>query len=219
MVTKPELPAAHKVDVKAPELDQVIEQVKIEFPTSGPKRPKDDPVVGNLSSGSPAASKASAPSNKIQTGGFGDPNGIQGPGNPNRTPTINSAGSPILPGGPGSSTGNGQPNSTREMVAGSSRNEAPKGGGGSSPVSILGRPNPLYSAEGRSLRVEGEVVLEVVFLASGQVQITRVLKGLGHGLDEAAIQAAKQIRFTPAVRDGQAYDTPARVKIDFRLAA
>jgi TonB family protein len=66
--------------------------------------------------------------------------------------------------------------------------------------------------------MEGDVVLEVVFLASGQVQVIRVVSGLGHGLDEAAIQAAKQIHFRPAKRDGLPVDSPARVRIEFRLA-
>jgi len=62
------------------------------------------------------------------------------------------------------------------------------------------------------------VVLEVIFLASGQMEVVRVVSGLGHGLDEAAIQAAKQIRFRPAKHDGQPIDFPARVRIAFRLA-
>ena len=61
-------------------------------------------------------------------------------------------------------------------------------------------------------------MLEVVFLASGQIQVVRVVSGLGHGLDEAAIAAAKQIRFNPAKRNGQAVDFPARVRIEFRLS-
>ena len=45
-----------------------------------------------------------------------------------------------------------------------------------------------------------------------------VVSGLGHGLDEAAVQAAQQIKFKPAKRDGQPVDFPARVRIEFRLA-
>jgi TonB family protein len=85
-------------------------------------------------------------------------------------------------------------------------------------VDILNKPNPAYSSEGRTLKIEGDVVLGVVFLASGQMQVTRVVSSLGHGLDEAAIQAAKQIRFRPAKRDGQPVHFPARVRTGFRLA-
>jgi len=160
-----------------------------------------------------------APVNKVQTGGFGDPNGIPGPGNPNRGANINQAGSPLLPGGPGYGNGSGGARGIRGAVAAAEpKRNAPGTGGGNTGVDILDKPNPVYSTEARTLRVEGDVVLEVVFLASGQVQVTRVVSGLGHGLDEAAIQAAKQIHFRPAKRDGQPVDFPAHVRIDFRLA-
>jgi TonB family protein len=60
-------------------------------------------------------------------------------------------------------------------------------------------------------------VLEVVFRADGFVDVVKVVSGLGHGLDEAAIAAAKRIRFKPAKSDEQAVDFPARVRIEFRL--
>jgi TonB family protein len=50
------------------------------------------------------------------------------------------------------------------------------------------------------------------------VQVIRVVSGLGHGLDEAAMQAARQIRFRPALRNGQPVDFHAHVRIEFRLA-
>jgi protein TonB len=50
------------------------------------------------------------------------------------------------------------------------------------------------------------------------VHVNGVVSSLGHGLDESAIEAAKQIRFKPAKREGQPVDFPARVRIEFRLA-
>jgi TonB family protein len=50
------------------------------------------------------------------------------------------------------------------------------------------------------------------------VQVNRIASGLGHGLDESASKAAQQIKFKPALREGQAVDYPARVRIEFRLA-
>ena len=85
-------------------------------------------------------------------------------------------------------------------------------------VALLSKPNPIYTEEARRLGIEGEVLLDVVFLATGQIKINGVMKGLGHGLDEAAIRAAQQIRFKPAVQEGHAVDFPATVHISFQLA-
>jgi TonB family protein len=90
--------------------------------------------------------------------------------------------------------------------------------GATTPVDILSKPKPEYTAEGRTRKLEGDVVLDMVFLANGTVQVNRVVSGLGHGLDEAATRAAQQIQFKPAKRDGQPVDFPARVRIEFRLA-
>jgi TonB family protein len=85
------------------------------------------------------------------------------------------------------------------------------------PVEILYKPKPTYSAEARNMRVEGQVSLEVVFQASGSVKVVRVIRGLGHGLDEAAQQAALQVRFKPAKRAGVAVDQSATISITFEL--
>src|SRR5204863_8320605 len=63
-------------------------------------------------------------------------------------------------------------------------------GPATNPVEITYKPNPVYSDEARQLRLEGEVLLEVMFAANGQLQVNRVVRGLGHGLDEAAVAAA-----------------------------
>ena len=46
----------------------------------------------------------------------------------------------------------------------------------------------------------------------------RIVRGLGHGLDEAAVQAAEHIHFKPATRDGQPADSSAVLHIVFQLA-
>src|SRR5205807_4132463 len=51
------------------------------------------------------------------------------------------------------------------------------------PVEIQFKPRPVYTQEARQLHVEGEVLLEVTFGASGEIRIQRVVRGLGHGLD------------------------------------
>ncbi len=86
------------------------------------------------------------------------------------------------------------------------------------PVEILAKPRPLYTDEARRMHLEGEVLLDVVFTASGQVRVLRVVRGLGHGLDQSALRAAEQIRYRPALRDGRPTDSNAVVHIVFELA-
>ncbi|MGE0404660.1 MAG: energy transducer TonB [Candidatus Korobacteraceae bacterium] len=85
-------------------------------------------------------------------------------------------------------------------------------------VEILHKPAPEYTEEARRLRVEGEVLVEVIFTASGNLQIVRIVRGLGHGLDEAAVRAAERVRFKPATREGRPVDSKATLHIVFQIA-
>jgi len=237
---------------EAPKLDPVLAEAKFEAPDDQPARPREPVKVGNLSTGSAAPATLSLPVEKVQTGGFGDPDGLSGPNNPNKRANIARAGSFDLPVGPGNGNGSGGAKGARGTVASTgfgngvaippAGNSAPRGtvqaGGFSTAavdaqapkqkaaetvaavqsVVILAKPNPVYSDEARKLGIEGEVLVQVVFPASGPVQIVRVVKGLGHGLDEAAVRAAEQIRFKPALQEGKPVDFPATVHIVFQLA-
>jgi TonB family protein len=213
---KPLVPNAHTVEEKPPELKQNLKQPEIVLSSNGPKAPKEE-VNPNPGAGNPAPDTVNAALSKVQTGGFGDPNGIAGPGNPNRRGNINHAGSPGLPGGPGYGNGTG----AAQGLSGAMASDGPGRGGAaesaSGDVTILYKPNPTYSPEGRERRIQGDVVLEVIFLASGQIKVTRVVSGLGFGMDDEAIHAAQRIRFTPAMRDGKPADFSARIRIEFRL--
>ncbi len=243
-------PKIKTLEAKPVELHPEFQQVKIDTPTSQPKRPKEEVKVGNLGTGSAAPATVVAPVNKVQTGGFGDPNGIPGKGDPNKATNVNRLGSPALPGGPGYGNGTGGDKGIRGAVAstgfgngtanpppsakhaalqstgfadqsaasGAPKKKASAGENPTTPVDILDKPRPEYTAEGRSLKIEGDVVLDMVFLSNGSIQVIRVISGLGHGLDEAASRAAQQIKFKPARREGQPVDFPARVRIEFRLA-
>jgi TonB family protein len=245
-------PKPEHVEAKAPEITpNPVFEAKLDTPTNQPKRPKEEVKINNLNTGSAAPATVNLPLNKVQTGGFGDPNGLPGKGDPNKMTNVNRLGSPALPGGPGYGNGTGGDKGVRGTVAstgfGNGVANPPQGGGkrgtvqntgfadqsvvtdapkkkaaaadaGGTTVDILDKPRPEYTAEGRSLKIEGDVVLDVVFLADGSVQVSHVVNGLGHGLDEAAVRAAQQIKFKPAKRDGQPVDFPARVRIEFRLA-
>jgi TonB family protein len=244
-------PKIQKVETKAPELNPVLEAAKIDTSSDQPKRPREEVKLNNLNTGSAAPATVVAPVNKVQTGGFGDPNGLPGDGNPNKSTNINRKGSSALPGGPGYGNGTGGDKGIRGTVAstgfGNGVANPPQGGGrkgsvqtsgfgdqsvatdapkkkaeavasGTTSVAIIEKPRPQYTAEGRDLKLEGDVLLDLVFLADGTVHVNRVISGLGHGLDEAAVRAAQQIKFKPAKQDNQPVDFPARVRIEFRMA-
>jgi len=246
-------PKLKSVDAKAPELNPVFETAKVDtVQPNQPKRPKEEVKVGMMSSGNATPATVKAPVEKVQTGGFGDPAGLPGKGNPNAHLIVNAQGLNTLPNGPGYGNGTGGDKGIRGTVAstgfGNGTANPPPGGGkrgtvqsgsfgdesvaaaeapkkkaanngpADTAVTILEKPRPDYTAEGRSLKLEGDVVLDVVFLASGHVQVNRIASGLGHGLDESASKAAQQIKFKPALREGQPVDYPARVRIEFRLA-
>ena len=88
----------------------------------------------------------------------------------------------------------------------------------SRPVEILFKPKPEYTDEARAQRIEGEVLLQVIFTAAGEVKVERVVRGLGYGLENTAEAAARQIRFRPAQQQGQPVDSNAIVHITFALA-
>jgi TonB family protein len=237
----------------APVMSADFTPVKIDDPSDQPARPREPVKTGTLSTGSAAVPTINKPVDKVQTGGFGDPNGVPGPSNPNKGQNVNRFGSPALPPGPGYGNGTGGANGARGVVAstgfGNGVANPPSGSGhpagkvqaggfsdgnaaaanvpkakaadttpAVTPVVILAKPKPLYSDEARKLGIEGEVLLDVVFPASGPVRVNRVIRGLGHGLDEQAIRAAQQIQFKPAMSNGQAVDFPATVHIEFEIA-
>src|SRR5207244_2410643 len=82
---------------------------------------------------------------------------------------------------------------------------------------ILYKEKAQYTKEARDQKVEGTVVLSIVFTASGKIEGIRVVRGLPQGLTEAAIEAAKAIRFEPAMKDGQAVSVRGNIEFSFRL--
>nr|MBA3323558.1 energy transducer TonB [Pyrinomonadaceae bacterium] len=70
-------------------------------------------------------------------------------------------------------------------------------------ATILTRPEPQYTEEARKNSVTGEVTIRAVLSSNGQITNITPLKRLPDGLTEKAIAAARQIRFTPAEKDGR----------------
>jgi TonB family protein len=211
-------------------------------------------ITGGFSAGSSAVPTVKAAVEKLQTGGFGDPNGVPAQNSPNKGGlAIAQTGSFDMPAGGGygngaggtkgirgtvSSAGFGNGVATQNPVRGGQGNGIVQQAGFSesraaaegprvravtteaptTPVEIVSKPKPVYTEEARQLHLEGEVLVEVVFTASGQVHAVRVVRGLGHGLDEAALRAAEQIRFKPAQHEGHAVDSTAVLHVVFQIA-
>jgi TonB family protein len=228
-------------EVTAPEL-----KVESKMPVL-PTAPSTKIVaVNTFSASSSVIPNVAKPAAAVQTGGFGDVNGIPSSEHGGGTANIAQKGMFDLPTQSGYGNGIGGPNPGVVMSTGFGNGVAagsPKGdgvvqqsgfeahysgpephqltpgGGASVPVEITFKPQPDYTDEGRKRKINGEVRLEVLFSSNGRVHVIRVLQGLGFGLDEQAVKAAEQIKFKPALHAGQPVDSTAIVQIIFELVS
>jgi TonB family protein len=208
--------------------------------------------TNTFSTGTSAAPTVATAPSQVQTGGFGDPNGLPTKSDQGKAVNIAGVGSFDLPSGGGHGNGSGGAKGVAGVVASTgfgsgtavgenrpqpSGNAVHDSGFGNSdappaptvrsaqstsappiPAEILSKPTPVYTQEARNLRIQGEVLLEVVLEASGSPHVVRLLRGLGHGLDDNAVKAAEQIRFKPALKNGQPTDSTVVLHIVFQLA-
>ena len=206
--------------------------------------------------GSSATPTVNAPIQKVQTGGFGDPNGIPGQGKSNAHLVAASTGAFDLPQGAGSGNGAGGAKGIKGTIASAGfGNGIAVGRTEVTAVVTEGEPQfkPLDSPRNSSLRVRpgrnrqragqpqhlwksspslirstlrkhGISTCKVKYYwkyysrANGQLHVNRVVQGMGHGLDEAAISAANKMRFKPAQHYNQPIDSTAIVHVVFQLA-
>jgi protein TonB len=90
-------------------------------------------------------------------------------------------------------------------------------GAGIDPPTLLKEIRPAYTDAARRQAIEGDVVLEIVVRADGSVGNVRVRRSLGAGLEQKAIDAVRQWRFTPAKRHGAPVDVVVDVSVEFKL--
>jgi len=90
-------------------------------------------------------------------------------------------------------------------------------GGGVAPPQAIYAPDPEYTKEARKAKLQGTVTLGAIVSADGTVRSIKVEKPLGKGLDEKAIEALRQWKFTPATKDGQPVAVAIKVEVNFRL--
>jgi protein TonB len=90
-------------------------------------------------------------------------------------------------------------------------------GGGVSPPSLVYKVEPEYSEEARKAKFQGTVVLYVVVDEKGNPRDLKVVRPLGLGLDEKAIEAVQKWRFKPGFLGGKAVAVAATIEVNFRL--
>src|SRR6201991_4814973 len=116
-------------------------------------------------------------------------------------------------------------------IGGGDRNDGgggPGGGGGggnqiysgkdvTSKARLISKPEPQYTEDARKNQIVGTVVLKVVFASNGTVTNIRTVSGLPYGLTERAITAARQIKFSPATKDGHPVSMWMQLEYNFNL--
>jgi TonB family protein len=90
------------------------------------------------------------------------------------------------------------------------------GGGVSAPI-VIHSVDPEFSDEARRSKYQGVCLISIIVDAQGNPQNPRVVRTLGMGLDEKALEAIKQFKFKPALKDGKPVPVPITVEINFRL--
>jgi len=92
-----------------------------------------------------------------------------------------------------------------------------KVGGGVSQPSVLVKVDPEYSEEARKAKYSGTVLLQLVVDIDGKAKSIKVVKGVGLGLDEKAVEAVQKWKFLPGKKDGKPVPVYATVEVNFRL--
>src|SRR5438874_1936821 len=142
---------------------------------------------------------------------LGDPKGVIGPAS-NGTGAGGGIGS-----GSGGGVGSGRGPGVGPGYGGGIGGGVYRVGGGVSAPRAIFAPDPEYSEEARKAKYQGTVVLYMIVGPDGRARDIHVVRSVGMGLDEKAIDAVRTWKFDPARRDGQAVAVQINVEVSFRL--
>ena len=92
-----------------------------------------------------------------------------------------------------------------------------QGGGDVTAPSLIYRVEPEYTAEARAAKYQGTVVLYAEVSPDGTTRNVRVIRSLGLGLDQQAIECVEKWKFRPGQRDGKPLTVATTIEVDFRL--
>ena len=196
-----------------------VEKMRSPVPARRPPPPVDPPVIEKPVEPPPVkAEPVVAPVVPVAA----DPRDRAGvPWKPQPTPQETDSQGPGTSGGTGTGQGTG-------IGEGSGAGIGPGSGGGTgggpyrpgtgiTPPAIVREVKPDYTEEGRRRHLEGDVVLEIIVRSDGSVGNVKLVQGLGAGLDQRAIDAVRQWRFSPAKRYGTPVDVIVEVAMEFKL--
>jgi protein TonB len=82
---------------------------------------------------------------------------------------------------------------------------------------VISKVEPVYSDQARNAKLQGNVVLQLVVDEHGLPQQIRVIRSLGMGLDEKAIEAVQSWKFRPGMKDGHPVAVQATIEVNFKL--
>ncbi len=193
-----------------------------------PIAPSNAPATASVNlgqrglAGMPASNSGGGPSATRVSLGNGSPGGSSLTGNGPRAVQGVKLG---VAGGTGTATNTamgqvaGPVNLGRAMVPVMPKGAGPTAAAVHTGPKVVYKPRPEYTAEARSLHLEGTVSVRLRVAASGAVQVLGVTSGLGHGLDQSAENAVRATRFQPAVdASGKPTDWEGVVNVAFQLA-
>jgi TonB family protein len=150
----------------------------------------------------------------------------------NHMPTIGVSSAPVMPAAPpsngtgsgggigsgsGGGVGVGHGPGIGAGVGGGMGGGVYKVGGGISAPTAISAPDPDYTEEARRAKKQGTCVLWLIVDSTGHPRDIKVVRGLGFGLDAKAVEAVKQWKFQPALKDGRPVDVQISVQVDFHL--
>jgi TonB family protein len=143
---------------------------------------------------------------------IGDPNGVASPPS-----SGTGTGGGIGNNGNGRGVGDGNGPGAGKGDGGGCCDGVYQVGGGVTSPTVVSRVEPEYSEDARKARYQGTVLLEAIIRKDGRIDTIRLLRSLGFGLDQNAIDALKQWRFRPGMKNGKPVDVTINIAVSFNL--
>jgi len=106
---------------------------------------------------------------------------------------------------------------TLDFARGARAQRAYRIGGGVTAPRVIYKVEPQYTEQARDARLQGTVILFVVVTSDGRPTELKVLRPLGLGLDEAALECVRRWKFNPGLKEGVPVPVQATIEVNFRL--